>query len=91
MKNYLAIAAALLLASCTAMGGMPKLSKLDADGDGKISREEAAKSSELLVAFDRADANSDSYLDDVEFRSARELIREQARGERDSGHQRPQH
>ncbi|OOO01847.1 MAG: hypothetical protein USCGTAYLOR_01925 [Chromatiales bacterium USCg_Taylor] len=97
MKNYLAIAAALLLASCTTMGsGVPRLSKLDADDDGEISREEAAKSPELMVAFDRADANGDTYLDHAEFQRALELIREsdpgeRDRGERDRGHQPRQH
>lgn len=91
MKNYVTVAAALLLAAPgAAMAGVPKLSKLDADRDGKISRIEAAKSPELQTVFNRANANGDAYLDAAEFKKARELIREWNRGqdrEQDRGHQ----
>jgi EF hand len=95
MRNRLAIAAALLLASCTAMGsGVPRFSKLDADSDAKISREEAAKSPELMLIFDSADTNGDGFLDDTEFQRTWELIRERDGAddsEQDRGHQRRQH
>lgn len=91
MKNYLAIAATLLLASCTTIGsGVPGLSKLDSDGGGTISREEAAESTELMDVFNRADANGDGSLDRAEFQRARELIRERNRAQ-DGGHQPRRH
>lgn len=90
MRNFLGIVGALLLAACASMS----ISKLDGNGDSKISREEAAQSDELMDVFARADANRDSYLDRTEFRSAQEMIREQNRpSERtqQEGHQRRRH
>jgi hypothetical protein len=94
MRNYLAIAA-VLLASCTAINsGVPRQSKLDTNGDTKVSREEAAESPELMLVFDLADANGDGYLDGAEFQRARELIRERDRVQdrrQEDGHQPRQH
>jgi Ca2+-binding EF-hand superfamily protein len=41
---------------------------LDADGDGKISKEEAAANEHLANSFDRLDGNSDGYVSQREFR-----------------------
>jgi len=57
------------------MGGM------DANGDGRISRKEAAKSPEISAAFGVADANSDGQLDPDEFDAAKEWLREADRGQ----------
>ena len=87
VRNQLGIVGALLLAACTSMS----ISKLDENADDKVSREEAAQSSELTDVFARADANRDGYLDRTEFQSAREMIREQNRADRrqDQGQHQP--
>lgn len=90
MRNHLGIVGALLLAACTSMS----ISKLDGNGDGKVSREEAAQSSELMDVFAHADANRDGYLDRTEFQNAQELIREQNRvpdRKQNEGHQPRRH
>ena len=43
---------------------------LDADGDGKISREEAARAKNVAKYFDRADVNQDKGLSLQEFTAA---------------------
>jgi len=87
MRNHFGIVGTLLLAACTSMS----ISKLDGNADGKVSREEAAQSSELVEVFAQADANRDGYLDRSEFQSAREMIREQNRADRrqDQGQHQP--
>jgi Ca2+-binding EF-hand superfamily protein len=40
---------------------------LDADGDGKISKEEAAANEHFAAGFDRLDGNSDGYVTKREF------------------------
>jgi Ca2+-binding EF-hand superfamily protein len=49
-----------------------RLLKLDADGDGKISRAEAK--GPLAKQFDKLDTNKDGYLDRSELRRAAQLI-----------------
>jgi EF hand domain-containing protein len=53
------------------VGDVPALSaefaRLDADGDGTISRLEALKDPEVLRTFRRADRNKDGRLDPQEF------------------------
>ena len=41
---------------------------LDADGDGKISKEEAATNEHFAATFDRLDGNSDGFVSKREFR-----------------------
>ena len=43
-------------------------SSMDSNGDGRLSRSEAASDPALSGAFSRADRNSDGYLDDSEYR-----------------------
>lgn len=43
-------------------GGMSRPARLDTDGDGRISRAEAATQPRLAARFDRADSNRDGYL-----------------------------
>ena len=52
-----------------------EFAKLDADGDGTISRLEALKDPEVLRTFRRADANKDGRLDPREFATAQMLSR----------------
>jgi hypothetical protein len=49
-----------------------RLKEADANGDGKISKEEAPD--RLKQAFDRIDTNSDGQLDDAELRALAERI-----------------
>ena len=42
---------------------------LDTDGDGKISRSEAAADSKISDSFDKLDRNSDGFITKHEFRS----------------------
>ena len=48
--------------------GGDTFSALDADGDGKISKEEAATNEHFAASFDRLDGNSDGYVSKREFR-----------------------
>ncbi len=47
--------------------GAAEFSSLDANGDGQISREEAASDDELASNWNQADQNSDGQLDQSEF------------------------
>ena len=40
---------------------------LDADGDGKLSKEEAAVNEHIASSFDKLDGNSDGYVTQREF------------------------
>lgn len=73
MKNTFitGIVSALCLASCATMSSF---GGVDADDDGRISPDEAAKSPELLAFFSSADGNQDGYLNSAEFDNARETI-----------------
>ena len=57
--------------------GMRQAIKLDTDGDGRISRAEAAAQSKFAARFDQSDRNRDGYLVRSELRAAAE----QRRGE----------
>ncbi|MGH6611289.1 MAG: hypothetical protein ACRECQ_13655 [Burkholderiaceae bacterium] len=48
-----------------------RVAKLDTNGDGQISREEAATAPRLAQRFDRIDANKDGQITRDEFASAR--------------------
>jgi EF-hand domain pair len=52
-----------------------EFAKLDADGDGYISRMEALKDPEVVRTFRRADANKDGRLDLDEFATTQLLSR----------------
>jgi Ca2+-binding EF-hand superfamily protein len=41
---------------------------LDADSDGKLSKDEASGNASLAASFDRLDSNSDGYVSRKEFR-----------------------
>ena len=51
--------------------GYQKLKALDKDGDGKISRAEAAAAPRLAKRFDAIDANKDSFITADEMKAAR--------------------
>lgn len=51
---------------------------LDADKDGKISKEEAKNDKELSSKFDEADANKDGFLDKDELKSLHSQNKEKA-------------
>jgi hypothetical protein len=50
----------------TGSGGTFK--SLDADGDGKITKDEAAANAHFANSFDKLDRNSDGYVSKREFR-----------------------
>lgn len=51
----------------TAESMTPSFTKLDADGDGRISAIEAANNSRVAAGFTAADANKDGYLSKAEY------------------------
>ncbi|VAW80794.1 hypothetical protein MNBD_GAMMA14-2294 [hydrothermal vent metagenome] len=51
---------------------MPAFETVDANKDGKITRQEASAFSALEVTFDRADTNKDGALDANELSSSRQ-------------------
>ena len=51
----------------TAESMTPSFTKLDADGDGRISAIEAANNSRVAAGFTSADANRDGYLSPAEY------------------------
>lgn len=55
-------------------GGDFLAQQFDADGDGKVSKEEFVNGPTL--AFDRADANKDNVLDATELAAAKESVKE---------------
>ena len=54
---------------------MSQFARLDADGDGYVTRAEARNDAEILRTFRRADANKDGRLDRTEFAAAQLLSR----------------
>lgn len=48
-------------------GGGSTFKTLDADNDGKISKEEAAANEHFANSFDKLDGNSDGYVSKREF------------------------
>ncbi len=54
------------------------LKRADADGDGKVSKEEfiKARSAELEEAFGRIDTNSDGFIDEAEVKAVADRMRE---------------
>lgn len=83
MKLIPLLLLALGVVACAA--GPASFSRTDSDDNGRISREEAAGSEELLAVFSSADANQDGTLNSAEFDEARALIARWQRpdGERD--------
>jgi Ca2+-binding EF-hand superfamily protein len=76
MKTPLAILCAAALLSGTAAAGdddksdgmKSSFAHLDADSDGKISKDEASGNESLTASFDKLDSNSDGYVSKKEFR-----------------------
>jgi len=66
-KSVLTLAAAGLFFSAAAMAGGLSFTELDANGDGVISKDEAASSATLAPLFADADRNADGKLDKDEF------------------------
>lgn len=56
-------------------GGMGHVVKLDTDGDGRISRAEAAAQPKVAARFDQTDGNRDGYLVRSELRASAERHR----------------
>lgn len=63
--------------------GRHGIMRADTNGDGKVSREEAAALSDKMQAgwFDQADADKDGFLTEDEIRQARDSRRDHRRGE----------
>jgi Ca2+-binding EF-hand superfamily protein len=78
LMNVRILTAALLVASTAALAVSPDTSApapgrqtLDQNGDGTISREEAAAHPRLAQSFDRLDTNKDGVLSREELRAGR--------------------
>jgi Ca2+-binding EF-hand superfamily protein len=77
MKYQIILLAAAALVSTAAIAGDDKdkdskgepsmFKTLDADADGKLSKEEVAGNEGLSGSFDRLDSNSDGYVSKREF------------------------
>lgn len=69
-----ALSAAFSVASAASADGSPArgFSSLDKNGDGVVSRDEAAAHQRLADSFDRIDANKDGVLSQDEMRVARQ-------------------
>jgi Ca2+-binding EF-hand superfamily protein len=80
MKTILIAAAALFAATASAgaqpMRGAAMLDRLDANHDGKITREESVAARERM--FKRLDKNSDGAVDEAEIEVARRAIKDRA-------------
>jgi len=75
------LSAAVLAQGCMSTAESPdlELPRVDANGDGIVTREEAKAYPRLATGFDAADANRDDRLDGAEIESAREAARREAR------------
>ncbi len=62
-------------------GGMDKLISADTDGDGRISRSEAAQLPHLAPSFDQIDRNRDGYLVRSELSAYHERTRDERKAE----------
>lgn len=71
----------VLVQGCATPAATPAadLPRLDANGDGIVTREEAQVYPRLAARFDDADTNRDGHLDAAETEAAREAVRRQAR------------
>lgn len=63
-------------------GGAGGAARLDTDGDGRISRAEAARSPRLSQNFDQVDANKDGYVVRAELRAHMQRERPKREAER---------
>ncbi|MDP3209639.1 MAG: hypothetical protein Q8M65_10855 [Rhodoglobus sp.] len=81
-RPWFAALPATLLAACAALG---PFEKVDSNGDGGISREEARRSEDLVALFDSADDDQDGVLNPEEY----ELVREVLTRDRTSAHRGP--
>ena len=69
MKNMYLLGGVLAVASMTAQAAIPSFASLDTDANGMISKQEASKSEEVVLAFNAADADKDGNLSPEEYKS----------------------
>jgi Ca2+-binding EF-hand superfamily protein len=70
------LATAAFAANAQPLSGAGMLDRLDADHDGKITREESAAARERM--FKRLDRNGDGAVDETEVEQARQMIKDRA-------------
>ena len=69
MKNIYLLGGVLAVASMAAHAAIPAFEALDTDANGMISKEEASKSEEVVIAFNVADADKDGNLSPEEYKT----------------------
>ncbi|RFA31350.1 hypothetical protein CAI21_01610 [Alkalilimnicola ehrlichii] len=67
MRLKLVLGAALLALANPSFAQAPPFAEVDQDGDGIITREEAAQHAEISRQFDEIDRNQDGRLDRAEY------------------------
>ncbi len=81
-KSILTLITTGLFFSAAAMAGGLSFTELDANGDGVISKDEAASSATLSPLFTDADRNGDGNLDKDEFAALVQPAEESAPAEK---------
>ena len=72
-----------LLFTTAAFADDPDFSKLDADGDKRISREEVKADADLSARFDEIDSDKDGSLNDSEWKADEKSRREKRQQRRE--------
>ena len=67
MGKQSALAVLLSVFAGASMAALPAFNDVDANGDGKITMQEASSFEGLMTAFDKADEDRDGLLSEAEY------------------------